>query len=63
MNVEIINKPFHLDIYGFSGVALNKDYAATAFKLSGKMWEQVKANNLKNKGMNIWVYETNDRVF
>src|SRR5450432_1830655 len=63
MNVEIINKPFHLDIYGFSGVALNKDYAATAFKLSGKMWEQVKANNLKNKGMNVWVYETNDRVF
>jgi hypothetical protein len=63
MNVEIINKPFHLDIYGFSGVALNKDYAATAFKLSGKMWEQVKANNLNNKGMNVWVYETNDRVF
>ncbi len=63
MNVEIINKPFRLDIYGFSGVALNKDYAGTAFKLSGKMWETVKSNNLKNKGINIWVYEPNEMVF
>ena len=63
MNVEIVDKPFLLDIYGFSGVAVNKDYAGTAFKLSGKMWEQVKANNLKNKGKNIWVYEPNEIVF
>jgi len=63
MNVEIINKPFSLDIYGFSGIALNKDYTGTAFKLSGKMWEIIKANNLKNKGINIWVYEPNEMVF
>ena len=63
MNVEIISTPLRLDICGFSGVAINKDYAGTAFKLSGKMWETVKANNLKNKGMNIWVYEPNEMVF
>ena len=63
MNVEIINKPFRLDIYGFSGIAVNKDYTTTAFKLSGKMWETVKSNNLKSKGMNIWVYEPNEMVF
>jgi hypothetical protein len=63
MNVEIINKPFAIDIYGFSGVAPAKDYAGTAFKLSGKTWETVKANNLKNKGINIWVYEPNEMVF
>lgn len=63
MNVEIIDHPFRLSIYGFSGKALNKDYAGTAFKLSGKMWETVKSNNLKNKGINIWVYEPNEIVF
>jgi hypothetical protein len=63
MNVEIINKNFTLDIYGFSGTAINKDYAGTAFKLMDKMWQAVKTNNLKNKGINIWVYEPNDKVF
>ncbi|HSZ85037.1 MAG TPA: hypothetical protein VK787_03355 [Puia sp.] len=63
MNVEIINKDITLDIYGFSGTAINKDYAGTAFTLSGKMWQTVKSNNLKNKGLNIWVYEQNEKVF
>jgi len=63
MNLEIINEPLRLDIYGFSGIAINKDYAATAFKLMDKMWQIVKSNNLKNKGLNIWVYEQDQRVF
>ena len=63
MNVEIINTPFKLHIYGFSGVALNKDYSGTAFRLSGKMWEIVKSKKIKNKGINIWVYEPNELVF
>ena len=63
MNVEIIKKDLSLDIYGFSGIAMNKDYAGTAFTLTGKMWQTVKSNNLKNKGRNIWVYEQNEKVF
>ena len=63
MNVEIVDKPFSIDIYGFSGVAVNKDYVETAFKLSGRMWETVKSNNLKNKGINMWVYEPGELVF
>jgi effector-binding domain-containing protein len=63
MNVEIIEKPFSLTLYGFSGTAINKNYAATAFKLSDRMWQTVKSNNLKNKGLNIWVYEKNENVF
>lgn len=63
MEIEIIEKPFNIEIYGFSGTAWNKDYAGTAFKLSGKMWEVVKGNGIKNKGQNIWVYDTNERVF
>jgi len=63
MNVEIINKPFTIDIYGFSGIAVNKDYAGTAFGLMDRMWQVVKTNGLKNKGLNVWVYESNERVF
>jgi len=61
--MEIINESFNLDIYGFSGIAVNKDYAGTAFKLMDKMWQTVKSNNLKGKGLNIFVYEQNEKVF
>jgi hypothetical protein len=63
MTIEIINKNFTLDIFGFSGTAINKDYTGTAFKLMDKMWSIVKANRLPNKGRNIWVYESNEKVF
>src|SRR5690349_7999305 len=63
MKLEVINKPLRLDLHGFSGTAVGKDYAGTAFKLMDKMWQTVKANNLKNKGLNIWVYEPDERVF
>lgn len=55
MNVEIVDKPFRVDVYGFSGAAINKDYVGTAFKLMDKMWQIVKGNNLKHKGLNIWI--------
>jgi predicted transcriptional regulator YdeE len=63
MNLTIINEPLSLTVYGFSGIAINKDYAGTAFQLMGKMWQAVKSNNLKNKGLNIWVYEQDHKVF
>jgi predicted transcriptional regulator YdeE len=63
MDVQIITKQLQLDIYGFGDIATNKDYVGTAFKLSGKMWEVVKANDVKNKGKNIWIYDAADKVF
>jgi len=63
MDIEIIAKNLKLHVFGFGGIAANKDYSGTAFKLSGKMWEVVKANDIKNKGKNIWIYETDDKVF
>ena len=63
MKTEIINRDFQLSIHGFSGIAINKDYVDTAFRLMGKMWELVKTNGLKNKGLNIWVYEPDEKVF
>jgi effector-binding domain-containing protein len=61
--MEIINESFVLNIYGFSGIAANKDYVGTAFKLMDKMWQTVKSNNLKNNGQNIFVYEQDEKVF
>jgi predicted transcriptional regulator YdeE len=64
MDIEVIASNFRLNIYGFGAIAENRDcYARTAFQLSGKMWEAVKASGLKNKGKNIWVYDSADRVF
>jgi hypothetical protein len=63
MKVDIIEKRLTLDIHGFSGVSISKDYARTAFQLMDRMWQTVKAKELKNKGLNIWVYEPNDKVF
>lgn len=63
MDIQIITKHLQVNIFGFGGVATNKDYAGTAFKLSGKMWEVVKANGIKNKGKNTWVYGHDNKVF
>jgi effector-binding domain-containing protein len=61
--MEIVDKSFHLDIYGFSGTAANGDYVGTAFKLMDKMWQVVRTNEIKNKGLNVIVYEDNEKVF
>jgi predicted transcriptional regulator YdeE len=63
MNVEIINRPLSLDLYGFAGTAINKDYSGLAFKLMDKLWRVVRSAGLQNKGMNIWVYEPGEIVF
>ena len=63
MEVEIINKELRLHLYGFAGFVSDNDYAGTAFKLMDKMWQVVKAENLKNFGKNIWVYEYDEKVF
>jgi len=63
MDVEIINKAFNLTLYGFSGTAVNKNYGETGFRLMNKMWEKVRSNSLKHKGINVWVYGDHEEVF
>jgi predicted transcriptional regulator YdeE len=63
MDVEIINKNLRLDIHGYSGVAVKKAYLTTASRIMSKMWETIHANKLKHKGMNIWVYEPEEKIF
>jgi len=62
MDVEIINDPFTVELYGFSGVVVNRNFGETGMRLMNKMWGLVKGNNLKNKGINVWVYE-NQNMF
>jgi len=63
MEIEIISNELRLNIHGLSGTPSNKDYVATVFQLSGRMWQIVKRNGIKNKGKNIWVYEEDHKVF
>ena len=63
MKTEIIDKELKLDVSGFSDTAANKNYAGTAFALMDKMWPVIKAKELRHKGLNIWIYEANEKVF
>ena len=63
MNIEIVNNNLEITLYGFSGKAINRNYAETSFKLMDKMWQIVKSGGLKHKGINVWVYEPGDTMF
>jgi effector-binding domain-containing protein len=63
MPIEIHTTPFKLNIFGFGGVATKNDHTATAFRLSGRMWELLRSKSIANKGKNIWVYGGNNKVF
>ena len=63
MALEIIDQPFIVNLYGFSGKVLNKNYAGTGSPLMDSMWKEVKSNGLKNKGINHWVYEKGEMLF
>lgn len=63
MQIDIIHTNFRVDIHGYSGIARNKDYVETAFALMDKMWQTVKATGLPNKGITMWVFESDDQVF
>lgn len=58
-----IRENFHIEIYGISGVAENKEWGKTGMALMDKMWKEVKGREFPNKGLNVWVYEPGDRMF
>lgn len=63
MNIKIVTTVLELDVYGFSTIVSNGDYAGSAFKLMDRMWQTVRTNSLGNKGKNIWIYEQDNSVF
>jgi len=62
MDIQIKNG-LEFTIYGYGGFAPDKNWGEIGFGLMNRMWEKVKGNNLKNKGINIWVYEPNWAIF
>ena len=63
MALEIINKPFGITLHGFSGKVLNKDYASAGRPLMDALWKEVRIKEIKNKGINFWVYDKHDILF
>jgi effector-binding domain-containing protein len=63
MPLEIINKPFSVTLYGYSGKVLNKNYPGTGGPLMDAMWKEIQSKKIKNKGINYWVYEKDDMLF
>ena len=63
MGLKIIDTPFHVELYGFAGKVLNKNYAGTGGPLMDALWKEVRSKEIKNKGINYWVYERDDMLF
>jgi effector-binding domain-containing protein len=63
MALEIVDKHFAVNLYGFSGQVLNKNYGGTGRPLMDAMWKEVKSKEIKNKGINYWVYEKGEMLF
>ena len=59
----IIRENFNIDLYGFSGIAINKNWADTGMSLTNKLWQEIKSNQLKHEGINVWVYESGNKMF
>lgn len=63
MEIQIRNQPVTFDLYGFSGIAADRNYGKAGSQLGGKMWDIVRSRNLKHKGINHWVYESGNKMF
>ncbi|HUB60829.1 MAG TPA: GyrI-like domain-containing protein [Puia sp.] len=58
-----IRKDFSICLYGFSGVAAGQDWAGTGKALMNRLWQEIRAKQLPNTGLNIWVYEEGNQLF
>ncbi len=63
MDIFIRENFNNIGLYGFSGVAVNRNWADTGMGLANKLWQEVKTNNLKHLGINVWVYESGNKMF
>jgi hypothetical protein len=58
-----IRKDFTISLYGFSGVVARQDWAGTGKSLMDRLWQEVKTQQLPNKGLNVWVYDEGNQLF
>jgi hypothetical protein len=50
MDIEILTTHLELEIHDFSGTAINKDYAGTAFRLMDKNVERDQDKGIEKQG-------------
>lgn len=62
MDIEI-RENLKLHLYGFSAPVPNFKFGETGIALANRMWDIVKKNNLPHKGINIWVYDSEGKMF
>jgi hypothetical protein len=63
MNVGIFDRPLILVLHGLSGHVEGQDYAGTGQRLMDAMWQEIRAKELKHRGINYWVYEDCETLF
>ena len=59
----LIRENFNIELYGIPGVAVTRNWTETGMGLTNKLWQEVKSNNLKHLGINVWVYESGNKMF
>ena len=62
MNIEI-KENLKLHLYGFSAPVPDRKFGEIGIALSNRMWDIVKKNNLPHKGINVWVYDDQSKMF
>ncbi len=65
MDIEIVEIPLCLNLYGVSGKVggENLDISSLGFNLMNTMWNVIGSNEQKNKGINHWVYQDANSLF
>lgn len=63
MNVEFINEPFQVLLFGFGATFAEGQIPETGKRLMDKMWSELQSLGTKTKGINHWVYLPNSRIF
>lgn len=63
MNIEIASEPFHVTLFGYSGLIKNGTVPASAKPLMDRMWKEVQDRQIKTQGINHWVYLPDSMVF
>jgi hypothetical protein len=55
MNVTT-GQNFSIALVGYSGEAVNRDWANTGMALMNRMWKEISALHIPNNGLNVWAY-------
>ena len=63
MSLLLIYSPLVIPLYGIGGVVNHEPHGRVGMRLMDEMWKLVKGQELKNKGLNHWVYEDPSHMF